>query len=470
MTAPQPTAILIVGMHRSGTSALTGVLGKLGIPLGDRLLEPAGDNPKGYWEHEDVVAVHERLLAELGSRWDDMRALPSNWLESAPARLAAAAIGEIISRDFSDKAIWSVKDPRLCRFLPLWLDVLAKQGTRPVVLFMARKPSEVAASIQTRNHWRPIVGTLLWLRYMAEAVAESSGVARAVILYDDLLADPIRTVAAALALVDVTAQEEISQQEREAVAGFIDTSDRHHKNSVHDQAATAFDSIAEKVYDSLVAVAHGSAHWNAVEQAIEAFDREWVNSGSCIDAVADMAAHFDLAARAARVENCRVTSELSAQIHWSEEAQAKQEALQAERAELSSKLNAQIRWSEEARAKQEALQAERAELSSKLSAQIRWSNEAQMRYEALHAESVMLSSKLRGEIFDAVQASDKLAEQLQNIAAELAHTRTIQLAAEAQLRELYSSKSWKLTKPLRATARLFKRAIGFTNNSTRKSE
>lgn len=445
MTEPQPTAILIVGMHRSGTSALTGVLGKLGIPLGDRLLEPAGDNPKGYWEHEDVVAVHERLLAELGSRWDDMRALPSNWLESESARFAAAAIDEIISRDFSDKAIWSVKDPRLCRFLPLWLKVLARRRIRPVVLFMARKPSEVAASIQARNQWRPLAGKLLWLRYMTEAVASSTDETRGVILYDDLLVDPIRTVTRALASLDVTAHEEISVEEREAVAGFIDASDRHHTNPVSEQPLTTFDSIADKVYDSLAVVAHGSGRWDTVEQAAAAFDQEWISSGVCIDAVADMAARFEAEARAARTENSRVRSELNAQIRWSEEAQSKYEALEKESAALSSKLNAQIRWSEEAQSKYEALQTESAGLSSKLNAQIRWSEEAQLRYEALQSES---------------------AKQL----ADLDQTRMNHLATQAELREVYNSMSWKLTKPLRAAARLFRHEIGPANNSTRKPE
>jgi len=463
MTVPHQTAILIVGMHRSGTSALAGVLGKLGVPLGDRLLEPAGDNPKGYWEHEDVVAVHERLLAGLGSRWDDVRALPDKWLQSEPARLATAAIDEIISRDFSDKAVWSVKDPRLCRLLPLWLDVLARRETRPVALFMVRRPNEVSASIQARNHWRPLVGKLLWLRYMTEAVAATREVTRAVVLYDDLLADPISTMTRALTSLGVAAHERVSVQEREAVAAFVDTSDRHHTNSGSEEPPAVFDSISESIYESLAAIAHGSNRWGAVEQATAAFHREWLNSGACIDAVADMAARIGEDTRAARIENFRIASALNAQIRWSEEAQAKHEALQAENAELSSKLTAQIRWSEDAQAKREALQAENAELSSRLVGKVSEHQRLKSDFEKLLEEGRELSAQLQKAVVEAAQAREEMV-------AELEQVRINQLSAEAKLHEIYSSISWKLTTPLRAVTRSLGRKIGSASSSTRKPE
>lgn len=504
----QSTAVLVAGMHRSGTSALAGVLSKLGIPLGDRLLEPAGDNPKGYWEHQDVVMVHERLLAGLGSRWDDVRALPDNWLESEPARHAAAAIDEIITRDFLDKSVWAVKDPRLCRMLPLWFEVLSKHETRPVVLFMVRKPSEVSASIETRNCWRPLVGKLLWLRYMTEAVAASRDVSRGVVLYEDLLMDPVSTVTTALSLLGTPVGQGLSPEGREAVAGFVDISDRHHTNPDSEESPTVFDTLAGELYESLVGVARGSKRWNAVEQATEAFDREWRRSGACVDAVADMAARIEADMQEAKVEKQRVTSALNAQISWSEEAQAKLEALQVDNAELSSEFNAQIRWSEEAQAKLEALQVDNAELSSKFNAQVRWSEEAQAKLEVLQAqnaelfarlvektnehervksdsdrwqeESRNLSARLQQMVAETAQIREKMAAleaQLQNataerdqIAAQLEQVRINHLATEAELREVYSSTSWKSTKPLRAAARIFRHEIGPADSSTRKPE
>ncbi|ODT94359.1 MAG: hypothetical protein ABS82_10755 [Rhodanobacter sp. SCN 67-45] len=398
MNTSPSTAILIVGMHRSGTSALAGLIGKLGVPLGDHMLEPGSDNPKGYWEHREVVSVHERLFAGLGSRWDDVRALPENWREREVAREATLAISDIISSDFSECPMWAVKDPRLCRLLPLWFEVLQKRCVRPVVLFMVRRPREVSASIEARNHWQPLVGKLLWLRYMTEAITASSAFSREVLLYDDLLADPLATVLGALAKLGIDVGEWASARQREAVAGFVDVSDRHHVSLGLEEPATKIDAIAESLYESLVAVAHGDNDWKKVEKVVLDFDREWSQSGACTDAVADMAARIELRLRAAETENARLSSELTAQVRWSEDAQARFELLQAQTAEMSSKLTAQIRWSDEAQAERESLQAEHAELSSKLAAQVRRSEDEQARFESLQAEASELSSKLNAQV------------------------------------------------------------------------
>ena len=75
-----PEALLILGMHRSGTSALARVVNLLGAQLGSRLLEPqTGINKQGFWEHADVVSGHEALLGDLDSAWYDVRALPGDW-------------------------------------------------------------------------------------------------------------------------------------------------------------------------------------------------------------------------------------------------------------------------------------------------------------------------------------------------------------------------------------------------------
>ena len=438
MATPPPTAVLIVGMHRSGTSALAGLVGKLGVPLGERLLAAGSDNPKGYWEHEDVVALHERLLSRLGSRWDDVRALPDGWGESEAAQEASSAIGEVISRDFSGNVLWAIKDPRLCRVLPLWVEVLQQHQIRPVVLFMVRNPREVAASIEARNHWHPLVGKLMWLRYMTEALKASSELPREVVLYDDLLADPIPVVTKAFTRLGVKAGSAISVQQRKVIADFVDVADRHHTTLAVDGSGSELDAIAEQLYESLVAIAHGANRWSSADKIIARFHREWQKNGAGVDAMADMAARIDQCLRSKEADNFRLHSELAAQIRWSEEAKAKHEMLQAENAELASKLAAQIRWSEEAQAKHDALHAENAVLTSKLAAQIRWSEEAQAGREALQAQNAELSSKLAAQIrwseeaqakHDALHAEN--AELTSKLAAQIRCSEEAQAGREA---------------------------------------
>src|SRR5579859_1689857 len=96
----EATAILVLGMHRSGTSATTRVLNLLGADLGANLLEAQADNAKGFWEHAEAVQIHEELLAALGRTWHDVREMPDDWLEQPASYAAIDKIARLIRRDF----------------------------------------------------------------------------------------------------------------------------------------------------------------------------------------------------------------------------------------------------------------------------------------------------------------------------------------------------------------------------------
>lgn len=459
MTVETAKAILVAGMHRSGTSALAGALNLLGIPLGNRLLEPGPDNPKGYWEHGDIVAVHEQLLSELGSRWDDVRALPEVWLSGEPARRAAVAIGEILERDFGGESLWAVKDPRLCRLLPLWLEVLDRMHIRPCILVIARDPGEVSASLYARNGYAPPFGEVLWLRYVNDALAASEYALREVVLFDDLLAQPLGVTQSALTRLGV-AIPELDDKLRSTVESFVSTTNRHHRQLATSRVGPGFPAVAHSLYEALARVAEGVGSWAQVEKNIIAFKAEWLERGALIDAMAGMA--MKIAADAQKKDgDCQViASQLNAQIEWSEQAKHKHERLQAENADLSSRLTAQIQWSEQAIRKHEKLQADNADLSSKLTAQIRWSEEAQKKNEALRAEVDALSAdaaKLQQAFDDIKRARNDLEKRLQQkgaeceaLRAELAHLAGRHADLEHELRAIYGSRSWRWTRMLRS--------------------
>ena len=187
--AARPVALLVLGMHRSGTSALTRVLNLLGVALGDDLMPPGDDNPLGFWEHQGIVSVHDALLGALDRRWDDPRPMPGGWLDSEAAHAAGEAIAAIVQRDFAGVSLWAVKDPRLCRLMPLWRRVLADLAIEPRVLLVSRHPQEVAGSLLRRDGLPIAIGELLWARYLLEAVRGSEGCRRGMVAYDELLAD-----------------------------------------------------------------------------------------------------------------------------------------------------------------------------------------------------------------------------------------------------------------------------------------
>lgn len=182
--------IIVLGMHRSGTSALTGVLSMLGADPGPSLI-PAHEsiNPKGFWEHAEIVAVHEQLLAALGSSWHDEGQLPDSWWRLPLVIPFRTALMDIVRRDFAQNSLWILKDPRLCRLLPMWLDILRETECKPSFVIALRNPFDVAESLKHRDGFIEEKSHLLWLEHLLDAVRWSYGYPRVVVTYDCLLAD-----------------------------------------------------------------------------------------------------------------------------------------------------------------------------------------------------------------------------------------------------------------------------------------
>ncbi len=148
-------AILVLGMHRSGTSAVTRILNLLGAELPTDLMPPRDDNELGFWESSELKSIHDKLLAHVDSSWDDPGPLPSGWLESPSVADFREEIGSFLERSFGHARLAVIKDPRICRFVPLWIDALQECGTEPVAVLTIRNPLEVAASLKLRNQITP---------------------------------------------------------------------------------------------------------------------------------------------------------------------------------------------------------------------------------------------------------------------------------------------------------------------------
>ncbi|MCR9071760.1 MAG: glycosyltransferase [Alphaproteobacteria bacterium] len=221
-------ALLILGMHRSGTSALTRVVNLLGVDLGSDLMEAAeGNNERGFWEHQGVVDRHDRLLADLGMRWDDPRAMPRDWLRH-PATLAARRdLETILDDEFASARLWGVKDPRLCRLLPLWREMLEARNVQVAALHMLRHPMEIARSLERRDAMPRGRALLLWLRHQIEALAFSDGLVQSWASFDRLMAgwrNEMTRVDGDLRM-DFGAHMDGAA---DAIEDFIDTGLRHH--------------------------------------------------------------------------------------------------------------------------------------------------------------------------------------------------------------------------------------------------
>jgi len=192
---PQQSCLMVLGMHRSGTSALAGALTLLGAQPPKTQMEPHFSNPKGFFESIPLRDFNDTLLAALGSSWKD-------WHPIDPARFATPRVqsmqdtaAEVLEAEFGAAPLFVLKDPRICRLLPFWRSVLDRRGIRLLPLHTHRNPHEVAGSLRSRYNFDPAFTQLLWLRHTLEAEAASRDQPRHFTSYDQLLEAPQGVVA-----------------------------------------------------------------------------------------------------------------------------------------------------------------------------------------------------------------------------------------------------------------------------------
>ena len=180
--------ILILGMHRSGTSALARLLGLCGAALPP---QPTSDshesNPLGHWESQRIVDVHNSFLRMSGTSWDDILSYPKAMFSSDTARAYQRRLINTIRKEYGDADLFVLKDPRTSRLMPLWLPILKSLDVVPLVIIPVRNPLEVADSLRKRNGWDQHRALLVWMRYMLSAERESRHVKRCFVRYDQLI-------------------------------------------------------------------------------------------------------------------------------------------------------------------------------------------------------------------------------------------------------------------------------------------
>ncbi|MBI4568166.1 MAG: hypothetical protein HY719_07190, partial [Planctomycetes bacterium] len=189
VVSPRKRAVLILGVHRSGTSAVTRVVNLLGAALPTRLMPAAADNEAGFWESADLMEIHEAALASAGATWQEVSAVPRTWFESDAAREFRDRLVAVLRHDFQQCGMFVIKDPRMCLLAPLWRQALAAFDAEPCYVIPVRNPLEVAASLKKRDALPFARSLLLWVTNFIEAETETRGAARAIVRYEQLLND-----------------------------------------------------------------------------------------------------------------------------------------------------------------------------------------------------------------------------------------------------------------------------------------
>ncbi|MDQ7075215.1 MAG: glycosyltransferase [Gammaproteobacteria bacterium] len=221
------TILIILGMHRSGTSVSTRLFNLLGTDPGTNLMQPAEDNPTGFWEPTDIVAVHDELLQKLGSSWQDPNPLPNTWWNQADIKPFEEQLYKLAQQHYTDIEQPIIKDPRLCRLLPIWQKILKRLKWNHNYILVGRSPIEVADSLKKRNELSANHSYLLWLRHVLESEEWSRAHPRIFLMYDQLLLNWEKEITrCSRTLTDLTLN--FSSHTLNKINKFIDPTLRHH--------------------------------------------------------------------------------------------------------------------------------------------------------------------------------------------------------------------------------------------------
>jgi glycosyltransferase involved in cell wall biosynthesis len=185
--------IVVLGMHRSGTSAITRALKVLGVDVGGRLLLAAdgddGDNETGFWEDIDFNGLNIELLRVIDKDWFYTSPVTQIDLEILNKKGYFLKAETLVKEKLKDRKLFGVKDPRMAKLLPFWKEVFARSDINVNYVLAIRQPLSVVKSIENRGWGGRERIFLLWLNHVIESLSLTDNTSRVIVDYDHLMRD-----------------------------------------------------------------------------------------------------------------------------------------------------------------------------------------------------------------------------------------------------------------------------------------
>ena len=194
--------VLIVGMHRSGTSAMAQVLSKLGVFFGDPQDLHGADyaNADGYFEHKRIQKIIRKFELSLSLSNLGVDPLPAEWTNYPFTGNLTSQLDDALIESFEGHKCFGYKDPDCSWLLPFFDTAIGDQA--PFTIICVRDPREVADS-QLKRNGAPVAATLAtWIGSTLTAIHDSRFGLRAVVMYQDLLENPEKTISRLLRDMD----------------------------------------------------------------------------------------------------------------------------------------------------------------------------------------------------------------------------------------------------------------------------
>lgn len=164
--------VVVLGMHRSGTSLLSNILHMLGVDMADETDQVSAKNAGGFWERPALVAIHDEILEAIGrpiGRPSHLLPFPAGWWRQKKVQALKPRLIAYVREELAKSGnLWGFKDPRTCRLLPLWWEVFRELDLQPLYVHAVRSPAEAGNSMSKKNRLRKLSsagGELMWLTY-----------------------------------------------------------------------------------------------------------------------------------------------------------------------------------------------------------------------------------------------------------------------------------------------------------------
>ncbi len=225
--------IVVLGMHRSGTSAITAGLEVLGVPLGGDL-HPAGfDNPKGFWEDRSVIEINEGLLSLGSSTYDGLGFSIAGLKGNRKIALYERKATELVLKKMKEhRGIWGFKDPRTSRLLPFWHQIFLDLNCDVGYIIALRNPASIVSSLEKRNNIPGEKAYVLWMEHMLSALQYTKGSKRLSVAFEDFLDSPYLQLSRIASFFGLSLPPLNSKIVKTFVKTFLDESFSHTKFTV----------------------------------------------------------------------------------------------------------------------------------------------------------------------------------------------------------------------------------------------
>ncbi|MGC8559744.1 MAG: sulfotransferase family protein [Phycisphaerae bacterium] len=262
-------AVVVLGMHHSGTSVVARSLAVFGVYLGDDLMASQPDHPRGFWEDNRITATNDRILTALGFSWRKP-GFDCNRMKKYPGyRQTVRQVAEDVRTRFGHVPLWGFKDPRTCRLVPFWKSVFQRIGADASYIISVRHPRSVAESLHAKYGLSLRKGYTLWLEHMAAAVSATQYDNRVFVSYDRMLDDPGRELRREAVALNLDLSKINATPGRIFIESFLDQNLRHTR---YDRESTSLKMPAQSVYGAAFTLLDAVAA-DAIPQ--EVFSTAW---------------------------------------------------------------------------------------------------------------------------------------------------------------------------------------------------